>query len=144
MRDDKPGDLALRMVFARMMGNGPDAMNVRPALHISDGTSGLNLEIELTPSLLTELLAGGEARVAADKVSGFKRLRDWGKYHKMVTRLVPFERDDYGHDVNKASDLPHVAKMMAEIEADGYVCDRPRRNNARQWVIIGRRYDDQP
>lgn len=30
------------------------------------------------------------------------------------------------------------------IEADGYVVDEPHRNNAGQWVIFGRRYDDQP
>lgn len=40
--------------------------------------------------------------------------------------------------------LLHVATAVQEIEADGYVCDTPRLNNAQQWVIIGRRYDDQP
>lgn len=147
MRDNKPGDLAIRMSFARMMGSGPDAMSVRPGIQITDGTSGKHLEIQLTPELLTELLAGGEARVSADKVSGFKGLRDFGKYHKMVTRYVTVERDDISYKKGEEIDpftLPHIAKVVDEIEADGYVCDRPRRNNAGKWVIIGRKYDEKP
>lgn len=145
-RDEKPGDLSVRMVFSRIMGIGPDAMKVRPRICISDGTSGLTLEIELTPELLTEFLAGGEARASAERVTGFKSLKNWGKFLKVVMKHVPIEPGDYamtGDPIDPRS-LPHVAAMISDIEADGYVCDVPRRNNNRQWVVVGRRYDEQP
>lgn len=142
MRDDKPGDLSVRLSFGRVIGNGPDDGKIRPSLHIADGTSGRNLEIELTPAQLTEMLSGGAAQVTADKVRGFRGVQDWGKYHKIVTEYVPVASGEQ-YDASPY-DLDHVAEAVRRIEAQGYVIDRPRRNNRRQWVIIGRRYDEQP
>jgi hypothetical protein len=150
MRDSKPGDLTIRMGFARMMGmmgTGPDAMSVRPSIQITDGTSSKQLTIELTPQLLTEMLAGGEARVTADKVSGFGGLQDFGKYHQMAARYVPVQNGDVSRKKGEEIDprtLPHVAAVLKELEADGFTCDFPRRNNQAKWVIIGRKYTAKP
>jgi hypothetical protein len=143
MRDRNPGDLAVRLVFSRVYGSGPDSGQVRPSIEISDGTSGLSLNIELTPHLLTEMLGGGSAEVTADKVQGFKGLRDWGKHLKTMSKSVSVEQGDYKHKDDPET-LPHVAKAIAEITAAGYIPGTPRMNNAQKWVITGRRYDDQP
>lgn len=142
MRNHEPGSLAVRISFARVFGRGPDQGKLRPSLEITDGTSGRVLEIELTGEEIAELIAGSEVQAAADRVSGFKSLRDFGKYHKMTTVHVATEKGDYKTD--DPYTLPHVSKAVDEIEAMGYVCDKPRRNNESKWVIIGRRYDDKP
>lgn len=144
MRDDKPGDLGIQIGFARVFGDGSDQGKLKPSLQITDGTSGRNLEIELEPEHIAELMSGSEVRVTGDKVTGFRSLRDFGKYHKMVSVHVPTQKGDYRVEGRAVRALPYIAKAIADIEADGYRCDTPRRNNASQWVIVGRRYDDQP
>jgi len=141
MNDSKPGDLSVRIGFARVFGGGPDQGSLRPTLTITDSTSSKSLSIELTGEDIAELLAGGEVRASATRVTGFRGLRDFGKYHKMVTVHVPTRVGDYSADPH---DLQYVMEKVDEIKAMGYVCDTPRRNNNSQWVIIGRRYDDQP
>lgn len=141
MREENPGDLSVRLGFGRMMGTGPDAGGIRPRLEIQDGTSGSTLTIELTAADLAEMLAGGAAFVTADKVTGFKGLSRWGKFMKLKTVHVPTEGGDYAVRGPEAVRLPGVAKAIAELEAEGYTCDTPSRNNAAKWVIHGRRYD---
>lgn len=142
MRNDNPGDLSVRIGFSRPYGAGGDANRVRPAIEIIDGTSNKRIEIELTPQQLTDMLSGSEARVPADKVTGFKGLKDWGKYHKFMIEVVPFETGDHAHKGSPGM-LPHVQKVVSRIEAAGYRVDTPRRNRDG-WQVIGRRYDDQP
>lgn len=147
MRDDpKPGDLSVRIRFARVYGNGPDRGAIKPGLTIRDEASGKQLDIELSAADFAEMLGGGEARVKAKDVSGFKGVRDWGKEHQMVSRTVKAEPGDWQarEDDKAARALPHVAAVIAEIEADGYRVESPRRNNSGQWVIIGRRYVAKP
>jgi hypothetical protein len=143
-RDDfKPGDLAVRLSFARALGFRSDRPAVSPRLEILDQTSGSTIEIELTAEQLTEMLSGGSADVTADKVTGFKGLGRWGKFQKTISRTVPGQPNDYKFR-DHPENLSHVMAAVEQIEADGYVCDTPRLNNARQWVIFGRRYDGQP
>jgi hypothetical protein len=148
MRDQfKPGDLAIRLGFGRVYGSGPDRGQVKPHIEIADQTSGKILTIDLTADDLVEMLSGGAAMVPADRVSGFRGVATWGRYLKTITRKVKTEGDDYklrDGDLRKAAQLPHVAKVIAEIEADGYACDTPRRDNTMHWVLIGRKYDVQP
>jgi hypothetical protein len=142
-RDEfKPGDLAVRLSFARTMGN-LGGNSVIPRLEVTDQTSGSTISIELTAEQITEMLAGGSAGVTADNVTGFKGLARWGKYQKITSRTVPVESGDYKfHETPLV--LPHVMAAVRAIEAYGYEADTPRRNNAQQWVIVGRRYDDEP
>lgn len=144
-KDNTPGDLSIRIGFARVFGGGADQGKLRPSLEITDGTSCKTIVIELDPADLAELMSGSAVDVTADRVSGFKALRDFGKYHKMISRTVKTEPGD--HKAKTSADmraLPHVAKAIAEIEADGYRCDSPHRNNAGLWVVIGRRCEDRP
>lgn len=142
MREDhKPGDLSARISFGRVMGNGPDSGKIRPSLSITCETSGLNLELDLTPEQLTEMLSGGAAQIAASKVSGFRGLARWGKYHQSISRTVATRVGDYSAD---PTTLQYVMEKVHEIEAEGYKCDTPRRNNKQQWVITGRRYVEKP
>lgn len=142
MRDDKPGDLGIRLGFGRVIGTGADAGKIKPSLEVTDSCSGRTLTIELTPEQLAEILASGEARVTADKVSGFKGIRDWGKYHKHMTMKVASKGGDYA----KANDplaLPHVALAVAEVERAGYKAEKPSLSHGT-WRVTGRRYDDTP
>lgn len=141
MRDSKPGDLSVRLSFSRIMS--PKAEGIFPCLEITDGTSGLCLMIELTAAQIAEMLAGGAAEVTADKVAGFGSVGNWGKYLKTMRVLVDVEHGDYIGNADPAA-LPHVAAAIAEVESAGYRCNKPRRNNAMQWVVTGRRYDDRP
>jgi hypothetical protein len=141
MRDDNPGDLGIRFGFGRVYGMGPDAGKIKPTLEITDGTSGRVLTIELTAEDWTEMLASGEARIPAARVSGFKGVRDWGKFHHMQTRYVAVKSGD--RDEDDPRKLPHVAEVAQELARQGYQCDKPRRNNQGQWVIIGRKYTDE-
>jgi hypothetical protein len=146
MRNEhKPGDLAVRIAFGRVYGGGPDQGMVKPSIEIEDQKSGKHLVIELTAGDIAELLAASRVEVPASHVRGFGGLRDWGKTHEMVTRTVKVEPNDWKVPSDSAKAvraLPHVAKVIAEVEADGYRCDAPRRNNGGQWIIIGRRYVD--
>jgi hypothetical protein len=147
MREDyKPGDLSVRLQFGRVYGGGPDRGKIKPGIEIVDECSGKQINIELTAEQLAEMLGGGAAQVDADKVSGFKGLRDWGKTQEMVTRMVDVDLGDWKvrEDDKAARTLPHVAAVIAEIEADGYRVDAPRRNNNGKWVLIGRRYVEKP
>lgn len=142
MRDDhQPGDLSARLTFGRVFGTGPDAGQTRPILSITCETSGLTLELPLTAAQLADMLSGSAAYVPTDKVSGFRGIKNWGKYSRHVTRTVAAQQGDYATKID-ARKLPHLASVIAEIEADGYRCDMPRRNNGGQWVIIGRKYVD--
>ena len=143
-RDEyKPGDLSVRLSFGQVMGIRADLTSERviPRLEITDQTSGKTVNIELTSRQLTEMLAGSSAEVTADHVTGFKGLAQWGKFQKVVTRTVKTQMGDFNAD---PMTLPYVAEVIAEFEADGYTCDVPRRNNSGQWVLFGRRYDNQP
>jgi hypothetical protein len=148
MRDQfKPGDLAIRLGFGRVYGSGPDRGQVKPHIEIADQTSGKILTIDLTADDLVEILGGGAAMVPADRVSGFRGVATWGRYLKTATRRVKSVGDDYrlrDGDLAKARSLPHIAYAIAELEADGYSCDTPRRDNTQHWLIVGRRYDEQP
>jgi hypothetical protein len=140
-RDEfKPGDLAVRLAFSRGMSS---TTGVFPHLEVTDQTSGSTIDIRLTAEQITEMLAGGTANVTADKVTGFKGLSRWGKYHKVTSRVVPGQSGDYDSKDHPET-LPHVAAAIEEIEAEGFVCDKPRRTNAGDWAVFGRRYDDQP
>lgn len=146
MREDyKPGDLSVRLGFGRVYGTGPDRGNIKPHLEITDQCSGKTLTINLTPEDLAEMLGGGAAQVLADAVIGFKGLRDFGKKHEMVQRVVKTQSGDYNfQDGDKQiRKLPHLAPVIAELEAEGYRADTPRRNNSGGWVVIGRRYVEQ-
>lgn len=144
MRDEfKPGDLSVRLAFGRVYSTGADQGKIKPSLEITDRTSGEQLTIEITGEQLTEMLAAGAAEVSADKVQGFRRLSRWGKYLKTTQRTVKTRPDDYAFKGDPAT-LPHVAPAIADLQSQGYDPDRPRRNNAGQWAIVGRRYDDQP
>jgi len=139
MRDDfKPGDLSVRIAFGRVYGNGPDRGQVRASIEIADQTSGKQITIEIT-----EMLAGGAAEVSADQVQGFRGLARWGKYLKTKQLSVKSKMDDYAFKGDPTK-LRHVAEAIAALAADGYEADTPRRNNQGQWVIVGRRYDEQP
>ena len=140
MRDDNPGDLGVRLSFARVYGPGVDAGAIRPSLIITDGTSGKNVEMELTPEDLAEIFAGGQARVAADKVHGFKALRDFGKFHHHMQLTVKSKADDYTHQ-DDPSELPHVMEAMSRIAAAGYTVEKPSLSHG-QWRVIGRKYTD--
>jgi hypothetical protein len=143
MRDDhKPGDLSVRLSFGRVYGTGPDRGAIKPAIEITDQTSSRVLTIELTPTELVEMFTGGAAAVPADRVNGFKGVRRWGKYLHTMQMNVKTESGD--HAADDPFKLPHVGKVVDEIEAAGYVADTPRRNNQGQWVIIGRKYADKP
>lgn len=143
MREEfKPGDLSVRLGFARINSLDPETDRVRPSIEISDHTSGLTLRIELTAAQLAEMLAGGSAEVSRSDVTGFGGLARWGKYLKIITAQVPAQLGDL--KTGDPRTLPHVAVAIRELEADGYTCGTPRRNNTRQWVITGRRYDDEP
>src|ERR1051325_825818 len=137
----QPGDLSVRFKFNRTIGNGLDVGKVTPSVEITDQTSGLSIEFELTAEQLTKLFAGSAAEISADKVEGFKDIKNWGKRLKIAQRYVQIESGSWPRDSRK---LPHVAKVIAELESEGYGCDKPYRNNAGKWVITGRRYDDQP
>jgi hypothetical protein len=144
MREDyKPGDLSARIVFSRVMGNGPDAGKVRPALSITCQTSGLTLELELTPVQLTEMLSGSSADVPADKVTGFKHIQRWGKYAISQARYIDTSPRDYAHK-GDPRELPHLAPVIADMESYGWSVDTPHRNNSGKWVLFGRKYVDQP
>ena len=145
--DHKPGDLSVRLSFGRVYGTGSDRGQVKPGIEITCQTSGKKLTIELTPEDLAEMLAGGAAEIPTDRVNGFQGVHDWGKDHVLVTRKVKTEADDYklrygAH--GQPRQLPHVAKVIAEIEADGYKAADPRRDNTGHWVIIGRKYEARP
>jgi hypothetical protein len=143
MRDEyQPGDLSIRIGFAR--GYGADSGKVHPKVEITDQTSGLHVELQLTAEQLVDMLGGSEAQVPAAKVSGYRGVRNWGKYLHIKTATVKTKPGDYKLGEADPRELPHVAEAVAEIEAAGYRCDTPRRNNGQQWVIVGRRYDDTP
>lgn len=135
----KPGELSVRLGFGHSLDAGPST--VVPHLDITDETSGMTLQIRLTPEQLTEMLAGGTAEVDADRIVGFAHLHRWGKYLKVMTKHVKTQTGDFN---KKPFDLPHVAAVVEEIEDAGYLVGTPHRNNAGQWVITGRRYDAQP
>lgn len=137
MRDSNPGDLSVRLTFGQVLGSGAGA--IRPTIAVTDGTSGCTLEIELTPEQLTAILSGSAAEVTADKVSGFLGIQNWGKRHELMTRTVKTQQGDWLPGANPRK-LPHVAAAVQEVEDAGYRTDRPRRNNAGMWVVIGRRY----
>jgi hypothetical protein len=139
-----PGDLGVRIAFTRSFGLSEGSRQVHPTIEIRDQTSGKTLEIELTAEQLAAVLSGSEAQVPALRVTGFKGVAQWGKYHKSVSQGVKMAADDYRVEGDAIRKLPHVAQVIAQMEADGYTVERPRQNNARMWVIIGRRYDDQP
>lgn len=139
--ENKPGDLSARISFGRWMGNGPNAGKVCPRLSITCETSGLGLELELTPEQLADMLSGSAAQVSATEVHGFRGIKNWGRYSKHVTRTVPVKIDDY-KSAGSPRKLPHVAPVIEELEADGWRVDVPRRNNGAQWVITGRKYVD--
>lgn len=143
--ETNPGDLSVRLAFGQTYGMGPERGKVSPRLEVTDQKSGRQLEIDLTHEDLVEMLAGGAAEVPADRVTGFRGVRDWGKTHVHVTRLVTTQPSDWNiREGEGARKLPHVAAVIAEMEADGYRCDAPRRNNGGQWVLIGRKYEDLP
>lgn len=137
-----PGDMSARITFPRTMGIGPDSGKVTPTLEITDEVSGSTIRLDLTPEQLTDMLSGAAAAVPAAKVSGYPGVRNWGRYQKVTSRTVPVERDD--HKATEAASLPHVAMAIHELEADGFEADPVRRNNAGQYVIFGRRYDELP
>lgn len=141
--DRKPGDLSARLSFSHGMSFGPDGRKIHPHLLITCATSGFVLELNLTPEQLTDMLSGGAADVPADKVSGFKNVKLWGKYEQVQTRTVDTSPRDYAFK-GDPRELPHLAPVIAEMEADGWRVDRPRRNNSSKWVLIGRTYVDQP
>ena len=145
MRDEyKPGDLSVRLSFGRVYGTSANRGQIKPAIEITDQTSGRVLIIDITAAELAEMLGGGAAEVPADRVQGFRGVGKWGRYLKTTQRLVKGQTGDYEIKDGEGAKLPHIAKVIAEIEADGYRCDSPRRNNSGQWVIIGRRYDEKP
>lgn len=137
MRDSNPGDLSVRLSFAQVLD--PGGGRIRPTIAVTDGTSGCTLEIELTPEQLTAILSGSAAEVTADKVSGFLGIQNWGKRHELMTKTVKTQQGDWLPGTNPRK-LPHVAAAVQEVEDAGYRTDRPRRNNAGMWVVIGRRY----
>jgi hypothetical protein len=137
-----PGDMSARISFPRTMGTGPNSGKVHATLEVTDEVSGGTIRLDLTPEQLTDMLSGSAAEVSASKVSGYAGVRNWGRYQKVTSRVVSVERDD--HKAAEAASLPHVAKVIAELEADGFKVDPVRRNNAGQYVIFGRRYDDLP
>lgn len=139
MREDqKPGNLSARITFGHV-GSG----EVRPALSITCETSGLNLELELTPVQLTEMLSGSTAYVPAEKVSGFKGIKLWGKYSQTMKQTVDTSPRDYVFN-GDPRELPHLAPVIAEMEDHGWRVDTPHKNNGGKWVLIGRKYVDQP
>jgi len=143
MRDEyTPGDLSVRIGFSRYYGKDSEEEVTVPTIEIADQTSGKVLRLKLTAAQLTEMLSGPTVQVAAADVDGFNGLAQWGRYLKTVQRTVSTRIGDY--KAEKPEELPYVAEVIAEIEADGYRADRPRRNNAQQWVIFGRRYDETP
>lgn len=143
MREEyTPGDLSVRLSFPTTM-NTLDGDRIRPSLEIVDQTSGRAMQIDLTSDQLVRMLSGGSASVSADQVSGFRGLDQWGKYLGVTSRAVPTRSEDYKFKGDPAS-LPQVAEAIRELEAEGFTCDAPRRNNASQWIIVGRRYTDQP
>lgn len=137
-----PGDLSVRMSFVRVMGRGPDSGKVMPTIEVTDQVSGALIRMQLTAEQLTEMLCGGAADVSADKVTGYRGIRHWGRYQKVDQRLVDTQMGDY--NVSDPKSLPYVAEAIAELEADGYEVATPRRNNSSKWVIFGRRYDEHP
>jgi hypothetical protein len=138
--ENQPGDLSARISFGRVMGTGPEAGTIRPTLSITCETSGLNLELNLTPTQLVDMLSGSQAVVPAEMVSGFRDIKNWGKYSEHVTRTVYVQSGDYRSDT--PSTLPHVAPVIAELEAEGWRVDTPRQGGGGKWVIIGRKYVD--
>jgi hypothetical protein len=141
-RNDKPGELSIRIGFARSYGTGADANKVHPSIEVTDETSGLHLELQLTAEQFTELLSGSQTHVSADKVSGFQGIGNWGKYLHLMSQKVSIQSGDYS--AVDPRELPHVAEAIKSIEDAGYRCDSPRRNNGGQWVLTGRRYDAKP
>jgi hypothetical protein len=137
--ENQPGDLSARISFGRVMGTGPEAGTIRPTLSITCETSGLNLELTLTPTQLVEMLSGSQAQVLAENVSGFRDIKNWGKYSEHVRRAVPIQTGDYAHEGNPRA-LPHLAPVIAELQDDGWQVDTPRRDNGGKWIIVGRRY----
>lgn len=143
MLDAFPGDLSVRISFARIYGGGPDQGKLRPAIEISDGTSGKTLTLEITPEQLADMLSGSAAQVPADQVRGFTGLKKWGMYRETVQRVTATRPGDYAHR-DKPHELEHVAHVIEQIEAEGYTCAEPRMNNAGKWVIVGYRYGEKP
>lgn len=147
MRDANPGDMSVRIGFARVYGGGEDQGALRPSLQITDGTSGLTITLDLTAADIAELMAGSDVRVTADKVTGHRGARDWGKYHKHQTLSVSTQPGDHklrDRDSAAIRALPHVAPLVAQLEADGYRVGTPTRDNTGKWRVTGRRYDAQP
>lgn len=143
MREEyQPGDLSVRIGFGRVMGNGPDAGTVKPTIEITDQTSGNSLQIEITAKDFTDLMSGGGVEVPRDRVSGFKGLSRWGRYLKIRHKVVPSGSGDYLVKTDPL-ELPHVADAVAEIEADGFTCDKPSLSHGN-WRVVGRRYDETP
>lgn len=148
MREDyKPGDMSVQLAFGRIFG-GPDQGQIKPHLSVTDQTSGRSITINLTAEDLAEMLAGGTANIPADRIIGYKSTKVWGKYPKIKKLTVKTQGDDYklrdGDLGTKAPLLPHIAPAIAQLVADGFVPDAPRRNNSGEWVLVGRRYDDNP
>jgi hypothetical protein len=147
-REEK-GAVSVRIGFATEYGRirkDGTGSRVAPHIEIRDETSGKVIDIKLTAVQFTEMLAGSEARIAPDAVAGFGALPEWGKFMKHTDVRVPIQHRDY---MSSKSDtdprvLPHVDEACARLEADGWQVDTPRRNNGGQWVIVGRRYDDEP
>lgn len=148
MKDRKPGDFTVRIGFGREFGGGEDQGMLKPSLAITDGTSRLTLTLKLSAADIAEMLNGSEVRIDAEQVTGFQGVKNWGKYHRHATRTVKTEPGDYkfGYSDGEAiRKLPHIAPIIAELEADGYrVVGTPSRDNSGLWQITGRRYDDQP
>lgn len=147
MKDSNPGDMSVRIGFARVFGGGPEQGQLRPSIQITDGTSGLTLELNLTAADIAELISGSEVRVTANDVTGFGGVQQWGKYRKHKTLRVETAPGDYklkDRDGAAIRALPHVAPLVAELEADGFRVDTPTRDNSGHWRVTGRRYDEQP
>lgn len=142
IRDEyNPGDLSVRLSFPRASGPGLIDDRVCPTLSITCQTSGLTLELDLTPAQLAEMLGSGSAQVAAKSVTGFAGVRDWGKRAKVITRTVDTASGDYS--AKAPASLPHVAPVIADMRADGWQVEAPRRNNSGKWVLVGRKYTDE-
>ena len=96
-------------------------------------------EVEMTAKDFRDLMSGSGSKVDVT----FHSLDRIGKYHSHEAHYFPISE----HGPSKPGEIPAtIAAEVKKLEGgeDGWVCDTPSRNNKGQWVIIRRRYTDDP
>lgn len=94
-------------------------------------------EIVLTPMDFRNMMAGTDCKVDVT----FSALDRIGKYHSHEAHY--FSTREHGFGAQGA--VPQsILDEQARLEEGDWICDSPTRNNKGQWVIIRRRYTDEP